>query len=238
MRSRRALPSLAVLAVATTGAVTPVRAQQPGGYPAEPTPAAGSGPAAGSLLSRRGELLGQELAFKGTVEARYAGRPVVLQRRERDGTWLEVARATVDDRGAFRTVWRTDHIGRFDLRALPLPVEGTAAAAGPTPPRRVTVFKPARATFFGPGLYGERTACGQRLTPRLQGIAHRHLPCGTLVDVYYEGRSVTVPVVDRGPFRSGHTWDLTAATARRLRFETSDTIGAVRVRPDAAGVSS
>jgi len=73
------------------------------------------------------------------------------------------------------------------------------------------------------------------MTHALQGVAHRTLPCGTLVDVYYKGRTARVPVVDRGPFRKGTSYDLTSATAEALGFDHTDTIGAVRVRGAAAG---
>jgi peptidoglycan hydrolase-like protein with peptidoglycan-binding domain len=77
-------------------------------------------------------------------------------------------------------------------------------------------MKPRTATYYGPGLYGNRTACGQRLTTKLRGVAHRSLPCGTPVTLFYEGRFVLTEVVDRGPFVDGITFDLTSATAREL----------------------
>ena len=52
----------------------------------------------------------------------------------------------------------------------------------------------------------------------LLGVAHKTLPCGTQVAVLYKGRRITVPVVDRGPFRHGTNYDLTAATAQALRL--------------------
>jgi peptidoglycan lytic transglycosylase len=72
------------------------------------------------------------------------------------------------------------------------------------------------ATWYGPGLYGRRTACGLVLRRSTQGVAHRRLPCGTPVTFTFSGRTVTVPVIDRGPFARGIQWDLTAATARLL----------------------
>ena len=71
-------------------------------------------------------------------------------------------------------------------------------------------------SWFGPHLYGNGTACGQTLTKALVGVAHRTLPCGTLVTFRYGGRTVTVPVVDRGPFVSGRTWDLTYGACSKL----------------------
>jgi rare lipoprotein A (peptidoglycan hydrolase) len=73
------------------------------------------------------------------------------------------------------------------------------------------------ATWFGPGFYGQKTACGQTMTPVLVGVASRTLPCGTLVLVNYKGHKLTVPVIDRGPYaKNGAVWDLTAGAASSL----------------------
>lgn len=72
------------------------------------------------------------------------------------------------------------------------------------------------ATWFGPGFYGKQTACGQVLTPQVVGVANRTLPCGTLVKVTYRGHSLTVPVLDRGPYSHHADWDLTAGAATAL----------------------
>jgi rare lipoprotein A (peptidoglycan hydrolase) len=39
-----------------------------------------------------------------------------------------------------------------------------------------------------------------------------------MVKLRYRGRSVTVPVIDRGPYVAGRSYDLTAATKARLGF--------------------
>jgi hypothetical protein len=71
-------------------------------------------------------------------------------------------------------------------------------------------------SWFGPGLYGNGTACGKTLTKTLAGVAHRTLPCGTRVTFRYKGVTLTVPVVDRGPFVAGRTWDLTHGACAKL----------------------
>ncbi len=68
------------------------------------------------------------------------------------------------------------------------------------------------ASWYGPGFYGNRTACGQVYTPEIIGVAHRTLPCGTLVVIEFRGRTMTVPVIDRGPYIAGRTLDLSNAT--------------------------
>lgn len=65
-------------------------------------------------------------------------------------------------------------------------------------------------------MYGQETACGQTLTPAVVGVANRTLPCGTLVRISYHGHSLTVPVLDRGPYANGADWDLTAGAAQAL----------------------
>ena len=78
----------------------------------------------------------------------------------------------------------------------------------PDPPTAGIVI----ASWYGPGFYGNRTACGQTYTPEIVGVAHRTLPCGTLVVIEYRGRAMTVPVIDRGPYIAGRTLDLSNAT--------------------------
>ncbi len=92
---------------------------------------------------------------------------------------------------------------------------GSAAPGTPAAPTK-NDHPTAIATWFGPGFYGKQTACGQTLTPGVVGVANRTLPCGTLVAVTYKGHSLTVPVLDRGPYAHGASWDLTAGAAEAL----------------------
>jgi rare lipoprotein A (peptidoglycan hydrolase) len=66
--------------------------------------------------------------------------------------------------------------------------------------------------------YGLGLACGGVLGRNELGVAHKTAPCGTLVTFTYGGRSLTVPVIDRGPYIAGREWDLTGATAAALGF--------------------
>lgn len=65
-------------------------------------------------------------------------------------------------------------------------------------------------SWYGPGFIGSGTACGQTYTKTIMGVAHRTLPCGTLVTFRNpaNGHQVTVPVIDRGPYVAGRQWDL------------------------------
>jgi rare lipoprotein A (peptidoglycan hydrolase) len=108
--------------------------------------------------------------------------------------------------------------------AEPAPVPRPEPTLHPTPPRTLApaVALPQLpdpltagiviASWYGPGFYGNRTACGQTYTPEIIGVAYRTLPCGTLVVLEYRGRTMTVPVIDRGPYVAGRTLDLSVAT--------------------------
>lgn len=76
-------------------------------------------------------------------------------------------------------------------------------------------------TYFD---YGLPIACGDVLGRDQLGVAHRSLPCGTMVTFRYRGRAIRVPVVDRGPYIAGREWDLTGATAIALDFSGLDPI--------------
>ena len=82
------------------------------------------------------------------------------------------------------------------------------------------------ATYYGPGLYGNRTACGFTLRQRTRGIAHRSLPCGARVPVYRNGLIAIFPVIDRGPHTRGVQMDLTQAAARKVGMRSTSVVRA------------
>jgi rare lipoprotein A len=110
----------------------------------------------------------------------------------------------------------------------------TGATGGATAGTRskTKVHKTGIATWFGPGFYGQATACGQTLTPAVVGVANRALPCGTLVKVTYHGHALVVPVLDRGPYANHADWDLTAGAAQAL-----DITETVRIATRVVGVT-
>jgi hypothetical protein len=97
---------------------------------------------------------------------------------------------------AFAVIGRRHH----ETRTLPPAVGSYTALAGSS----------------GVVAYGKRTACGQILGPRTEGVAHPVLPCGVKIYVTYDGRRVLTQVIDRGPSVPGREFDLTEALAHRL----------------------
>jgi len=204
-----------------------------GGSEAPPAPTTASVVTAESpqvtVATRAGTMLRRHARFRGTAAPDQAGRTVTIERfDETSQTWGDVATATIAADGTYVARWRTDRAGEHRIRAV-IGAGGQAVTAAATPELAITVHRSAVATWFGPGFYGRRTACGHRMSRTLLGVAHKRMRCGTQVAVLYRGRRITVPVVDRGPFRRGTEWDLTAATAHALGFEHTDRVGAVRV---------
>ena len=63
---------------------------------------------------------------------------------------------------------------------------------------------------------GNRTASGMPFDGSQLVAAHKSLPFGTKVKFTYRGRSVTVPIEDRGPWVKGRAFDLSRAAAARI----------------------
>ena len=202
---------------------------------AEPTPTGGTSAPESlpALIATPNVLVGKVARFRGHFSARDAGRGVTVERFDTSAeSWIAVAAATVAADGTYLARWRTDVTGRHRTRARlggDAGSGGAAALSAAGYEASMTVYRPAVASWFGPGFYGRTTACGQQMTSTLLGVAHRKLPCGAQVALSYGGRSITVPVVDRGPFKGGRRWDLTSAAATALGFTFTDRIGAVRV---------
>lgn len=168
---------------------------------------------------------GRKVRVRGRLRPRLRGRPVRLQLRTRRG-WRTVDRTRTGRGGRFRAGWWPPAAGRYRLRVRF--AGGRTATAARDRLARVHVYRAAHASWYGPGLYGNSTACGGALTSGRLGVAHRWLPCGTRVTFRYRGRSVTVPVIDRGPYAAGREWDLTAATKSALRFGDTGTVWSTR----------
>jgi rare lipoprotein A (peptidoglycan hydrolase) len=233
-RDRAVLGAVLCAAISLCTACTAQAATGTGGaaMPDVLAPATGGmgygAPGTQSLIVRPIAVLHRKLVARGTMPGA-AHREVVLQRLDDTRGWRNIARTRVHSTNRFEVAWQADRAGRISLRAIVSGRRRAAASSSAAPIAKVTVYRPAMATFYGPGFFGQQTACGQMLAPDTYGVAHRKLPCGTLVAVTYAGREIVVPVVDRGPFHAGFSWDLTQATADALGFTGSGEIGYTRV---------
>lgn len=110
-----------------------------------------------------------------------------------------------------------------------MPAEAGTGGVGATSPEGTTAtgsnfefsspMRSAGATWYGPGLYGNHTACGQTLRRGTIGVAHRTLPCGTTIKFSYHGHTLVTQVIDRGPYTKGNDFDLTNGARLALDFE-------------------
>ena len=175
------------------------------------------------MLTAGPALVGQQQRITGTLGTAAGGRVVAVQAQAPGAAWATIATTRAAEDGSFVTTWRAATTGRWPIRAV-LDGDAVAAAAPAAPTATAIVYRGAGATWYSQP--GNRTACGVRLRRSTMGVAHRTLPCGTLVDVTWGGRSITVPVIDRGPFVAGVHYDLTLAAARALGFVAA---GRVRV---------
>ncbi len=80
-----------------------------------------------------------------------------------------------------------------------------------------------KASWYGPGFAGRKTANGERFNPRELTAAHKKLPFNTKVRVTHlnNGKSVIVRINDRGPYAGGRIIDLSKAAAREIDMLSS-----------------
>jgi len=92
-----------------------------------------------------------------------------------------------------------------------------AAQAEPAAPAG-KVIQSGRASWYGPGFHGRRTASGETFNTNELTAAHRTLPFGTKVRVVNKktGKSVVVRINDRGPYAHGRVIDLSKASAQAI----------------------
>ena len=173
-----------------------------------------------TLSGRDATLLHGWLPVRGALSPAAGGRTVELQQQS-GPSWTTVATAATAPDGSFQVTWHPHVWGSIALRAA------LSGGSRVSPPLTVTVYRPSIATLYGPGLWGRHTACGEKLTRKTLGLANRKLPCGTPVSLYYQGRTIVVPVIDRGPYANHAHWDLTMATGAALGMEETETIGAL-----------
>ena len=141
-----------------------------------------------------------------------SGRVVFLQTLGNRG-WNTVTHARTNARGRFRMNYAPGRLGSQMLRlrfAGDTRDQATRHRLG-----TMNVYRLAGASWYGGG---GSMACGGQLTSSTLGVANKTLPCGTLVTLRYDGRTVRVPVVDRGPYAAGREFDLTEATKQALGF--------------------
>ena len=94
----------------------------------------------------------------------------------------------------------------------------TAKADGKT--AKTAFSQTGKASWYGPGFHGRKTANGERFDMNTLTAAHRTLPISSYVRVtnLANGKSVVVRINDRGPYHGNRVMDLSKAAAQELGF--------------------
>jgi rare lipoprotein A len=213
---RRILPAVAAAAALTTG-LAPAAAQPASHHHHERSRSHVS-----LHLTTHSVLKGNGLAVRGKVRPSGRHRVKIAFRGPAGG----VRAVTTKANGTFAVRWLPQRTGTYAVRAYG--IHDRRMTGSKSPKRRLTAYRLAGASYYGPGLYGNGVACGGTLMPGTMGVAHKTLPCGTKVKLRYHGRTVTVPVIDRGPYVAGRDYDLTEAVKERLGFPGVGTVLATR----------
>lgn len=173
-------------------------------------------------LSTHSVLVGRGLAVHGKVRPSGRHRVKLVFR----GADRGVRTVTTKANGAFALRWMPERPGSYAVRAFGVHDRRTRSSRSAA--RKLTTYRLAGASYYGPGIFGNGVACGGTLLPGTMGVAHKTLPCGTKVKLRYHGRSVAVPVIDRGPYVAGRDYDLTWAVKLKLGFPGVGTVLASR----------
>jgi rare lipoprotein A (peptidoglycan hydrolase) len=121
-------------------------------------------------------------------------------------------------------------------------VESNIPESGVKPAVHTSATSPAiktigtgKASWYGPGFRGKKTASGDIFDDARLTAAHKSLPLGSkaMVTNLSNGKSVEVEINDRGPFIQGRVIDLSRAAARALGMVDR---GVVPVRVDVVKV--
>ncbi len=89
------------------------------------------------------------------------------------------------------------------------------------------------ASFYGDELQGHKTASGRRFDAKAFTAASLTLPLDSKAEVtsLKTGLSITVTIIDRGPFSKARVIDLSRAAAEEIGITAKEGLGMVIVRP-------
>jgi peptidoglycan lytic transglycosylase len=229
LKNLRATGLSGALLSTTIIAVAPAVADSDTQSPSTPAPVKAAAPVATKASSsltvssvRRTVIAGKRVVVRGTLRPAGDGRAVSLQVRKRSGGWLTVDHDRTNAKGRYTLAWRAAKTGTRRFRVHFGGTRELSSARHLAGTARI--YRRALASWYGPGLYGGHLACGGTLTPGTLGVANKSLPCGTKVTLHYKGRTVRVPVIDRGPYVGAREFDLTAATKAKLGFGSTGTV--------------
>jgi rare lipoprotein A len=153
---------------------------------------------------------------------------LVLIHARRAPAWLIGMALMIAVQGCAVTSYRHPAADRANTVTAPTKRDGAPLRKKP---RAAQVGK---ASWYGPGFHGNKTASGELFDQHDHTAAHPSFPLGSKVRVTRldNEKSVEVEINDRGPFADGRIIDLSRAAARALGMTEE---GVVMVRVELLG---
>jgi rare lipoprotein A len=96
--------------------------------------------------------------------------------------------------------------------------QNTGREKGDSAYKKDSYYQTGMASWYGREFNGKRTASGERFDMHGLTAAHKTLPFGTVLKVknFDNGKTVTVRINDRGPYKGGRIIDLSYGAAKNL----------------------
>jgi len=95
------------------------------------------------------------------------------------------------------------------------------------------------ASWYGREFHGKKTASGELFDMNILTAAHKNLPFGTVIKVknLNNGKTVTVRVNDRGPYKGNRIIDLSYVAAKKLdMLKNGKTLVGISILKDGSGI--
>lgn len=174
------------------------------------------------LFSRIGEQESAALAeLKRARRRSIAQARRLLQLQRMAAKELATSRSAMDaakrslasDRAAYAS-----YLARIKSAPKPRPASAAKRAAPYQGRSGSGEWQTGKASHYGKGSWGHRTADGTRIRSDSMIVAHKTLPFGTLVEFEYGGKRAVARVADRGPYVKGRMWDLGPGVIDILNF--------------------
>lgn len=174
---------------------------------------------AGRPTTKSGDLYN----IVGRVKPSLAGKTILLQLKVAGKPWKTLKTSTVGqghtNPGRFKLSWTPKTSSYARIRVI-LKKDFEFPSRSPKYPLvKLPISSESLATWYGPGFYGNLTACGQRFSSKTSGVAHRTLPCGTQVEFITSSGPVISTVIDRGPYANDADFDFTRDVADKVGVE-------------------
>lgn len=151
---------------------------------------------------------------------------------EQDATVTEIKEATSSSDAATASDTSSQQGSSAGQDASSSTDAGSSSSSSPDSSSSSSASESVSYTYVQASTYGEgdglmygTTASGDTVTPTSMGVAMKTMPLGTIIEITYNGKTVTAVVNDRGPYSGNRQIDMQPAVAHALGFSGVGTVG-------------